>query len=93
MSDNTTTHGLTVREIFHRHFGLSRLIYFAAGRLWLGFGEKEELLSAPDVRGYPDLSKLFLVTYLDEDQLTYVQILSPGYVPDCLVLPARRASA
>ena len=87
------TTGLTVREIYHRHFGLSRLIYFAATRLWLGFGEKNELLSAPDVRGYPDLSKLFLVTYLDEDQLTYLQILEPGFVPDCMVLPNRRASA
>lgn len=87
------TSGLTVREIYHRHFGLSRLIYFAANRLWLGFGENRELLSAPDVRGYPDLAKLFLVTYLDQDQLTYLQILEPGFCPDCLVLPNRRASA
>ncbi|AFU97340.2 hypothetical protein [Simiduia agarivorans] len=93
MSYNDTNYGLTVREIFHRHFGLSRLIYFAAGRLWLGFGEKGELLSAPDVRGYPDLSKLFLATYLDEDQLTYLQVLAPGYQPECMVLPNRRATA
>ncbi|UTA49266.1 hypothetical protein L1F30_06930 [Simiduia sp. 21SJ11W-1] len=85
--------GLSVREIYHRHFGLCRLIYFAASRVWLGFGEHQELLSAPDVRGYPDLAKLFLVTYLDEDQLTYLQVLEPGYEPDCMVLPNRRASA
>ncbi|MDN3639434.1 hypothetical protein QWY82_11525 [Simiduia curdlanivorans] len=87
------TFGLNIREIFHRHFGISRLIHFAAGRMWLGFGENDELLSAPDVRGYPDLSKLYLVTYLDESQLTYLQILAPGFEPDCMVLPSRRASA
>lgn len=87
------TSGLNIRDIYHRHFGLTRLIYFSAGRVWLGFGEADELLSAPDSRGFPDLSKLFLVTYLDEDQLTYLQILAPGYVPRCMVLPNRRANA
>lgn len=84
--------GLTVREIYHRHFGITQLIHFVVGRLWLGFGEQGQLLSAPDLSGFPDLSKLFLVTYLDQDQVTFLRVLDPAFEPQCMVLPSRLAN-
>ena len=82
--------GLNIREIFHVHYGICQLVFFAGTRSWIGINEKKQSLVAPDKSGYPDLDRLRRAVFLYREQLPYLEILNPHFKPDVMLLSLRK---
>jgi hypothetical protein len=82
--------GLNIREIFHMHYGICQLVYFAGTGSWIGINEKKQSLATSDNKGYPNLDKLRRAVFLYREQIPYLEILNPHFKPDVMVLSLRR---
>jgi len=84
------TLGLKIREIFHFRYGICQLVYFAGANCWIGLNEKKQTLWAPDEKGGPQMERIRKPHYIYSEQIAYLEILNPHYVPDCMVLDLRK---
>ncbi|GAB1266201.1 hypothetical protein NBRC116492_30110 [Aurantivibrio infirmus] len=84
------TFGLKIREIFHFHYGICQMIYFAGGNCWVGLNEKNESLWAPDIDGGPNMDRVRKPQYLYREQLSYLEILNSAYQADCMIIEKQK---